>query len=60
MLKIKLTLEAEKDIPKSGFKKGQTCEIINEVFDKHIGIAYFSIDRDWKVVEMKIMEYKPI
>lgn len=60
MLKIKLILEAELDIPKSGWKSGDTCEIINDVFSPSIGIAYYPIDKGWKIVKMELLEYKAV
>lgn len=60
MLKIKLVLEAELDIPKTGWKQGDTCEIINDILDPLNGIAYYSIDKGWKIIKMELLEYKAI
>jgi hypothetical protein len=60
MLKIKLILEAVIDIPGTGWKMGDTCEIINDIFDPKIGIAYYSIDKGWKVIKMELVEFRAI
>lgn len=60
MIKIYLKLRAKKDIPKSGWKEGEVCEVENNVFDKNTGIAYFPLDQNWEILKMEIMEYKPI
>lgn len=39
--------------------KGDTCEIINDLFDPSNGIAYYPIDKGWKV-KMELLEYKAI
>lgn len=60
MLKIKLVLEAELDMPETGWKQGDTCEIINDVLDPDVGIAYYSIHKGWKIIKMELLEYKAV
>jgi hypothetical protein len=64
MLKVRIILEAQEDIynyvSKCSWQKGDTCELINEVFDKTTGIAFVPIDKNWKVISMELIEYKPI
>lgn len=60
MLKIKLILKAKCNIPKTGLKQGDYCEIINDVFDPANGIAYYSIYKEWEIIKMEVLEYKQI
>lgn len=60
MLKVYLKLVATKDIEKSGWKKGDVTEIINDVFDKQCGVAYWSLHKDWEILKMEIREFKEI
>jgi hypothetical protein len=57
MLKVRLKLEALKDID-STWKKGDTCVIVNHVFNTNNGIAYHPIDKGWKVIEMELLKYE--
>ena len=59
MLKVKLQLKAEEDIERSGWKKDDTLELINEIFNKDTGIAYFPLDKGWKIIKMEILEVDP-
>lgn len=59
MLKVYLKLRALKDL-KSGWKKGEVFEMINDVFDKKNGVAYWNLDQDWEIIKMEIREFKPI
>jgi hypothetical protein len=59
MLKIYLKLRAKRDIY-SGWKKGEICEMENDVFNKNTGIAYHSIDKDWEIIKMEIKEFKEV
>lgn len=60
MLKVRLKLKAQKDLPHSRYKKGEYCEISSDVFDKRNGIGFYSLDKEWEIVEMEVVEYKPI
>ena len=50
MLKVYLKLRATKDIEKTGWKKGDVMEMINDVFDKQNGVAYWSLHQDWQIL----------
>lgn len=58
MLKVYLKLIATRDIEKSGHKKGDTIEIINDVFDKKSGVAYWPLHQEWDILKMEIREFK--
>lgn len=60
MLKVYLKLRATKDIDKTGWKKGDEVEMINDVFDKRNGFAYWSLHQDWEILKMEIIEFKGI
>lgn len=60
MLKIYLKLRATRDIKNSGWKKGDMMEMVNDVFDKQNGLAYFSLHQDWEILQMEIREFKKI
>ena len=60
MLKVYLKLRATKDIEKTGWKKGDVMEMINDVFDKKNGVAYWSLHQDWEILKMEIREFKEI
>lgn len=60
MLKVKLKLLATCDIKKTSWKKGDICEMINDIFDLKVGVAYYNLDPDWEIIEMKLLEYKEI
>jgi hypothetical protein len=60
MLKVYLKLRATKDIEKTGWKKGDVMEMINDVFDKQNGVAYWSLHQDWEILKMEIREFKEI
>jgi hypothetical protein len=49
MIKVKLYLEAGKDIQRTNWKKGDTLELINDIFDKKSGVAFWSLDLGWKI-----------
>ena len=55
-MRVYLKLLAESDF--NGWTKGDVYEMENEVFCKKTGIAYFSIDKNWKILEMRLIEYK--
>jgi hypothetical protein len=59
MLKVYLKLMALKDL-ESGWKEGEVFEMINDVFDKKNGVAYWSLDKDWEIIKMEIREFKDI
>jgi hypothetical protein len=59
MLKIYLKLKAKKDLPFC-YKKDQEIEFINDIFNKQNGIAYFSLSKDWEIIEMKLIEFTAI
>jgi len=59
MLKVRIILEAQEDI-KGAWLKGNRCELVNEVFDPTSGVAFVPIDKNWKVIFMELIEYKPI
>lgn len=56
MLKVHLKLKAKKEI--NGHKEGSVIEITNDVFCNQNGIAYWSLNLGWEVIEMRILEYK--
>ena len=56
MIKVKLWLEAEKDIPRTNWKKGDKLELINDVFDKKTGVAFWSLDLGWKINKIEVLE----
>ncbi len=58
-IKLRLHLEAEKDIPKTNWKKGDRLELENNVFDKNTGIAFIPLDLGWKVNGVEILESDP-
>jgi hypothetical protein len=60
MLKVYLKFRATKDIEKTGWKKGDVMEMINDVFDKQNGVAYWSLHQDWEILKMEIREFKEI
>ncbi len=60
MLKVYLKLRATKDIENTGWKKGDVLEMINDVFDKQNGVAYWSLHKDWEILKMEIREFKEI
>lgn len=60
MLKVYLKLIAKNDIERTGWKKGEVYEMINDVFDQKNGIAYWSLHKDWEILKMEIKEYKEI
>jgi len=59
MLKVYIKLRALKET-KSGWKKGEYFEMVNDIFDKRNGFAFWQLDQEWEVVKMEIKEYKPI
>ena len=59
MLKVYIKMRALKD-SKSGWKKGDVMEMINDVFDKKNGIAFWNLDQDWEIIKMEIREFKEI
>lgn len=58
MLKLYLKLRANKDI--NGYKEGHIIELVNDVFDRQNGIAYFNLDQAWEIITMQIKEFKGI
>lgn len=56
MIKVKLYLEAEKDIPRTNWKQGDKLELINDVFDKKNGVAFWSLDLGWKINNIEVLE----
>ena len=56
MLKVYMKLLATNDISRTDYKKGDIIEMTNEVFDKRCGIAYFPLDKDWEVIEYKVVK----
>lgn len=60
MLKVYLKLRATKDIENTGWKKGEILEMISDVFDKKNGLAFWSLDQGWEILEMNIKGYKQI
>lgn len=60
MLRVKLTLVAKKDIPKTGYVKGSICELENDVTNTQNGLFFHELNSDWEIVEMSILEYAPI
>jgi hypothetical protein len=60
MLKLYLKLRALKDIPTTGWREGDYCEITTNVFDKKNGLGYYPLDKEWEVVKMEILGYEPI
>lgn len=56
MLKVYLKLRATKDIDGTGWKEGEVVEMINDVFDKSNGLAYWSLHKDWEILKMEIRE----
>ena len=59
MIKVKLFLEAEKDIPRTNWKKGDKLELINDVFDRNTGVAFWSLDLGWKINNIEVLECEP-
>ena len=55
MIKVKLFLEAEKDIPRTNWKKGDKLELINDVFDRNTGVAFWSLDLGWKINNIEVI-----
>lgn len=60
MLRVYLKLIAKKDIPKSGWKEGDICQLENDIFNEKTGIAYHPIDSYWEILKMEVREYKMI
>lgn len=60
MLRVFLSLKATNDIPKSGWKKGETLEMTVEVFNKQNGLAYHFLDPNWEILRMEVVDYEPI
>ena len=58
MLKVYLELLATKDI--DGWKEGDVCKMITDVFDVQNGIAYHPLKKGWKIMKMELKEYKTI
>ena len=56
MLKVYMKLQALNDIQRTDYKKGYILEMYNDVFDKQCGIAYYPLDKDWEVIEYKVVE----
>jgi uncharacterized phage protein (TIGR01671 family) len=48
-IKFNILLKALKDT-KSGYKKGETCKLTNEIFDRQNGIAFFEIGLEWEII----------
>jgi uncharacterized phage protein (TIGR01671 family) len=46
--KFRITLKASSDI--NGHKKGDTVIIINEIFDRKNGIAFYPIDKEFEII----------
>jgi hypothetical protein len=47
-------------LKKNGWKKDEVMEMINDVFDKQNGVAYWSLHKDWEILKMEIREFKEI
>ena len=60
MLKVYLKLRATKDIENTGWKQGEILEMINDVFDKKSGLAYWSLHKDWEILKMELREFKDV
>jgi len=58
MLKVELNFIALSEV--NSYKKGECLTIINNVFDEKAGVAFFPIDKRWKLKSMKLLEYKEI
>ena len=59
MIKVKLFLEAKKDIPRTNWKKGDTLELVNDIFCRNTGVAFWSLDLGWEVKEIVVLENGP-
>jgi len=59
MIKVILQLEAEKDIPRTNWKKGDKLELVNDIFDKKNGVAFWSLDLGWKINNIEVLECDP-
>ena len=59
MIKVKLFLVADEDIPHSGWKKGDRLEMTNDIFDKRYGIAYWQLDNNWTIESYELLENDP-
>lgn len=60
MLKVHLKLRASRDIEKTGWKKGDVLEMINNIFDTQCGIAYFPLDKGWEILKMEVVKHEKI
>ena len=60
MLKVYLKLLAKKDIDSVGYKAGNVIEMVNDIFDNQVGLVYYSLNKNWEILEMKIVEFKEI
>lgn len=50
--KYKITLKAIKDI--NGHKAGSIVIIINEIFNRNNGVAFFSIDKEFEIISQQL------
>lgn len=50
--KFRITLKAKEPI--NGYKKNETVIIVNPIFDRNIGIAFYPIDKNFNIVSKEI------